>query len=405
MSGLSGVENVTNGISLRVNGNDVVLRSEARTHLADALREDLDLTGTHLGCEHGICGACTILVDGQPVRGCITLAGCCAGADVQTIEGLDDDKIAAELRAAFKAEHALQCGFCTPGMIMSARDLVLRLAEANETQIRAGMAGNLCRCTGYVGIVRAIQAVILDRRRRGIPPMNGKTTTGPSGAHVVETGVRSDGLESPSADINPRPTRFDPATFAFEPAFSFDQHVTISQPPREVFTLFADVERVAACIPNAFVDSIDEDGHVSGGARFSLGPINALFRGVAYVTHDAETLSGSIVGKGMDGRSNAQAKIDYRIGAGDMPGGCVAQLRIGYSIKGPLAQFSRPGLVQDLAGQIIDDFAHNVERTLAGNAGLRTTFEHRSAWSLAGLVMKSWIRSVLKALWSPRRKP
>ncbi|MDO9428598.1 MAG: (2Fe-2S)-binding protein, partial [Methylobacterium sp.] len=160
-------------LALTVNGRAVTLRAEPRMHLADVLREELDLTGTHLGCEHGICGACTVLLDGEPARACLTVSGACAGADVTTIEGLDDDPIAGELRAAFNREHALQCGYCTPGMLVAARDLVLRLPDADERRIRAGLSGNLCRCTGYVGIVRAVRGVIADRRARGIAPTTG----------------------------------------------------------------------------------------------------------------------------------------------------------------------------------------------------------------------------------------
>ncbi|TXM63833.1 (2Fe-2S)-binding protein, partial [Methylobacterium sp. WL69] len=160
-------------LALTVNGRAVTLRAEPRMHLADVLREELDLTGTHLGCEHGICGACTVLLDGEPARACLTVSGACAGAEVTTIEGLDDDPIAGELRAAFNREHALQCGYCTPGMLVAARDLVLRLPDADERRIRAGLSGNLCRCTGYVGIVRAVRGVIAERRARGIAPTTG----------------------------------------------------------------------------------------------------------------------------------------------------------------------------------------------------------------------------------------
>ncbi len=117
-------------IGLTVNAQPIRASVEPRTHLADFLRDNLDLTGTHLGCEHGVCGACTLLVDDMPARSCITYAVACDGARVTTIEGLDDDEITAELRAAFTREHALQCGYCTPGMLISARDLVLRLAGA-----------------------------------------------------------------------------------------------------------------------------------------------------------------------------------------------------------------------------------------------------------------------------------
>ncbi|MBV8849976.1 MAG: (2Fe-2S)-binding protein, partial [Methylobacteriaceae bacterium] len=150
-------------IALTVNGKAVTGSVEPRTHLADFIREKLDLTGTHLGCEHGVCGACTVLVDGVPARSCITYALACEGAEVTTIEGLDDDEIARELRAAFTREHALQCGYCTPGMLVTARDIVRRLPEADEGRIRLELAGNLCRCTGYNGIVSAIQRVLRER--------------------------------------------------------------------------------------------------------------------------------------------------------------------------------------------------------------------------------------------------
>ena len=129
---------------------------EPRTHLADFLRETLNLTGTHLGCEHGVCGACTVLVDGVPARSCITYAVACEGAEVSTIEGLDDDEITA--RAA-RGVHARACAamrLLHAGHAGSARDIVLRLPDADERDIRVAMTGNLCRCTGYVGIVRAI---------------------------------------------------------------------------------------------------------------------------------------------------------------------------------------------------------------------------------------------------------
>ena len=151
-------------IRLVVNGESLVREIEPRTQLADFVREHLGLTGTHLGCEHGVCGACTVEIDGSPARSCITYAVTCDGATVRTIEGFGDDRVMAELREAFSVEHALQCGYCTPGMLITARDIVLRLPEADEPTIRTELAGNLCRCTGYVGIVRAIARVLRDRK-------------------------------------------------------------------------------------------------------------------------------------------------------------------------------------------------------------------------------------------------
>ena len=176
-------------ITLTLNGESVVSSVDPRTHLADFLRETQGLTGTHLGCEHGICGACTLLLDGVPVRSCITYAVACDGATVTTIEGLDDDELTKELRQAFSREHALQCGYCTPGMLISARDLALRAESAQEREIRIAMSGNLCRCTGYVGIVRAIFSVIESRRTRGIAalPGAGRRTLGPAGSGNAKT--------------------------------------------------------------------------------------------------------------------------------------------------------------------------------------------------------------------------
>ena len=147
-------------VALRVNGVGVEADVEPRMSLADFLRRERGLTGTHLGCEHGVCGACTITIDGAPARSCIAFAVALDGRDVRTVEGFDDDPVMAKLRDAFHREHALQCGFCTSGMLITARDIVMRFGEADEAQIRAELAGNLCRCTGYMGIVNAIQRVM-----------------------------------------------------------------------------------------------------------------------------------------------------------------------------------------------------------------------------------------------------
>ena len=153
-------------ISLMVNGEPRHVLAEPREQLADLLRRELMLTGTHVGCEHGVCGACTIEIDGAPARSCIAHAGSCDGASIRTIEGFDDDAVMAALRDAFTREHALQCGYCTPGMMVVARDLIMRLPDADEARVREELAGNLCRCTGYRGIVRAVLSVLASRPPR-----------------------------------------------------------------------------------------------------------------------------------------------------------------------------------------------------------------------------------------------
>jgi carbon-monoxide dehydrogenase small subunit len=143
-------------IRLEINGAIVTDDVAPRTSLADYLRETRNLTGTHLGCEHGVCGACTILVDGEPVRSCLTLAAACDSRKVQTIEGFASDPAMAAVRSAFHRRHALQCGFCTPAMLITAWDLIRRGKAGSEAEIRQGLAGNICRCTGYTNIIAAI---------------------------------------------------------------------------------------------------------------------------------------------------------------------------------------------------------------------------------------------------------
>jgi aerobic-type carbon monoxide dehydrogenase small subunit (CoxS/CutS family) len=147
-------------ITLTVNGTAVRRRVEARQHLVDFLRDELGLTGSHTGCEHGVCGACTVRVDGEVVRGCLMLAVQADGCRVDTVEGLSDNKELFKLQKAFHEKNALQCGFCTPGMLMAAQDLVLQKRTFTREEIRQHISGNYCRCTGYQSIVDAIDEVI-----------------------------------------------------------------------------------------------------------------------------------------------------------------------------------------------------------------------------------------------------
>jgi carbon-monoxide dehydrogenase small subunit len=143
-------------LRVTINGAGVADEVAPRTSLADYLRERRNLTGTHLGCEHGVCGACTVLIDGEPARACLTLAVVCDGREIRTIEGFAGDRIMTALRDSFHRRHGLQCGFCTPAMLITAHDLIRRGRAGSEAEIRAGLAGNLCRCTGYTNIVAAI---------------------------------------------------------------------------------------------------------------------------------------------------------------------------------------------------------------------------------------------------------
>jgi carbon-monoxide dehydrogenase small subunit len=153
-------------ISLQVNGERVDAQVLPRLNLADFLREHLKLTGTHVGCEHGVCGACTVRVNGDIVRSCLILAAQTHGASIETIEGLSDSGEIADLQAAFRDRNALQCGFCTPGMLVAAQDLLKQEAEPDRERIREHLSGNYCRCTGYQAIVDAVEATARARRER-----------------------------------------------------------------------------------------------------------------------------------------------------------------------------------------------------------------------------------------------
>jgi aerobic carbon-monoxide dehydrogenase small subunit len=152
-------------ISLCVNGERVDTHVPPRLNLADFLREHLGLTGTHVGCEHGVCGACTVRVDGDIVRACLVLAVQVDARSVETIEGLSDSGEVADLQAAFRERNALQCGYCTPGMLITAQDLLLQQSAPSREQIRGHLSGNYCRCTGYQAIVDAVEATARLRNR------------------------------------------------------------------------------------------------------------------------------------------------------------------------------------------------------------------------------------------------
>ncbi len=156
----------TRAVKVTVNGIEYQAVAEPRLLLSDFLRHTLGLTGTHVGCEHGVCGACTIIVDGASMRACLMLAVQADGRAIETVEGLGTIGKLSPLQEAFREHHALQCGFCTPGMLMTATDLLRKYSLATDDEIRKGLSGNLCRCTGYENIVNAVRAVAAKRSSR-----------------------------------------------------------------------------------------------------------------------------------------------------------------------------------------------------------------------------------------------
>jgi carbon-monoxide dehydrogenase small subunit len=390
-------------ISLTINEKPVTAAVEPRTHLADFLREGRNLTGTHIGCEHGVCGACTVLIDGAPARSCITFAVACDGASITTIEGLDNDPVAAELRTAFSREHALQCGYCTPGMLISARDVALRLDAPSERDIRVAMSGNLCRCTGYVGIIRAIESVVAARSANGAKAIAGagRTALGPVGsghaAATQETGT--------SARRVARQTAAPPATAPreamgdFTPQASFEQSFVVAHPRDKVWAFFGDVPAVASCLPGASLTDTPSDGHVTGKMRVKVGPMAAEFHGQADITRDASTWSGTIIGSGRDTRSDSatRGRIAYRLSPADDPASTRVDVTVAYALTGAFAQFSRSGLIQDIANRMTQAFVQNLEARLSGRVAPAQAAELNAGtlfFSALAARVKAWFRSL-----------
>ena len=317
-----------NKISLEINGRRLQREVAPRTHLGDFLREDVRLTGTHLGCEHGVCGACTVLVDGQPVRSCITFAVACDGARVTTVEGYDEDPIMMRLRPAFTRHHALQCGFCTPGMLATARDIVLRLPDADEHRVRIELSGNLCRCTGYMGIVAAVMSVLKElqqdtppeiealrkavREGRAAVPAASKAesfrsfavedaadasaaanavigsaaaqTSGPrtsAAASVLSSSAASKSAASTAAGAgsgSDRPAKTAQGT-------QIEGHFDVPVAADRVWAFMIDLPAVAGCLPGATVTSMEGD-KVKGKVAVKFGPMSAAFNGAARLERD-----------------------------------------------------------------------------------------------------------------------
>jgi carbon-monoxide dehydrogenase small subunit len=369
-------------ISLNINGKQVMREVTPRTNLADFLREELLLTGTHIGCEHGICGACTVVVDGEIARSCITYAVSCDGAEVRTIEDFDDDALMEKLRKAFSKEHALQCGYCTPGMLVTARDLIRRGAASDEESVRVGMSGNLCRCTGYMGIVQAIMQVA--RNHRIEDTGDDKSTLGPAPGPDAPDSFKEGGAVTVKSDRTTKitatavhaPTLTDHAGAKVQTGkitqdgkfTTLTQTITVSHPREAVWRLMADIESVATCMPGVTLDDLERGGHITGSMLVKLGPISADLAGEANVTLIEDEWRGIIEGKGRDTRSASLAtgRVAYELTETENGDATQIAVSIAYSLAGPLAQFSRGALVRDLVSRLAGAFAQNLEARLSG---------------------------------------
>jgi aerobic carbon-monoxide dehydrogenase small subunit len=391
-------------VALTVNGIPVSETVEPRTHLADLLRDKLCLTGTHLRCEQGACGSCTLLIDGQPARSCITYAVMCQGADITTIEGLESDPVITALRQAFAAEHGLQCGFCTPAMLITARDIVTRLPDADERRIRLELSGNLCRCTGYVGIVRAICRVLEERKGGRLAPAGAgeRRRLGPVGSQHAEGFVSTPSAPIAAVDrAGVRPT-FGDADLGLsgrKPNIEIRQSFVIPRPPQEVWRFLADVERVVPCMPGAMLTGSRGD-RWQGQIAIRLGPIAAAFNGEARIIRDDATQRGVILGAGRDrlSASRANAELEYALTAEPSGAATRVDITVRALLLGPLAQFGRSAIVNDLAARLTDMFARRLERRLAGLPDAPDDAAPIAAGRLLGGVIVARMRNALARL-------
>jgi len=389
---------LTRALSLTVNGETINRQVEPRTHLADFLRGECRLTGTHLGCEHGVCGACTVLLNGVPARSCITYAIGCEQAGVQTVEGFDGDPLMARLRAAFSAEHALQCGFCTPGMLITAYDICRRLPEADEARIRLELSGNLCRCTGYVGIVNAIKRVLAESDATVTP--TGTVAEAPPPAAPIPSFVPISASSAPAATAAMATAE---GSQALEPGWTrIADGFVIDRDAAALWHLFDDVPRLAACMPGAVLDGFDGTT-LTGRMQVRLGPISASFHGEARLERDAERHVGVLSGAGADqrGGSRAKGRVTYRLVPADTATQATrVELTLDFQLQGLLAQFSRSGLVKDFVGRLVGDFAENLRASVAGKGAPPTSDKRRSV--SIGALLWAVLRNRIGALFGGR---
>ena len=352
-------------IAVELNGRKLEREVAPRMHLGDFVRDEGRLTGTHLGCEHGVCGACTVLVDDKPVRSCIAFAVACDGRKVTTVEGYDADPVMALLRAAFSRHHALQCGFCTPGMLATARDIVLRFPQADEAKIRLELSGNLCRCTGYMGIVAAVGDVLGQCRgdaHPGIAAMRevmriaGGAAPAARPPFVTFEPVDTGTAASASAERTPEA----PAQNASANGTRIQGHFTVPFAPADVWRFMADLPAVAGCLPGAELTEHTGD-RVKGRVAIKFGPMSASFNGAARLDRDEGARSAVLKGAGQDtlSQSRANGEVAYKL-VELSPSSTRGDVDLLYALQGPLAQFSRSGLVKDFVGRLIQEFGKNV---------------------------------------------
>jgi aerobic carbon-monoxide dehydrogenase small subunit len=383
-------------IAMTVNGTAVTVCVPPRVHLADVLREQLGLTGTHLGCEHGVCGMCTVLVDGEAARACLLFAVQCEGADIVTVEGLGSPEEQHPLQEAFSAHHGLQCGFCTPGMLMSSYDLLAdgpRGAAIDPDELAVEMSGVLCRCTGYRGILAAVTDVAA-QYPDGVPaPRNcgRRTLVGRGGGQPA---APADGGAAEAPPPAPAEVRMPSGA----PSATVEVRSELGVPVDKVWEVLDDFHRLAACLPGAELVDVLADDRYRGRARVSLGPVKLAFDGLAQVIERVPAAHRMrVLAQGADtGGSTTQA--DIRLAVEPVAGGStVLRADAALYLSGRIAQFGR-ALAGDVSKRLFEQFAVAVEENARTGRAPAVPAKPPGALALLARTVAGRLRSAMRRL-------
>ena len=431
--------------SLTVNGDAVVLRLPARVTLADALRDHLGLTGTHLGCEHGICGMCTVLVEGLAARSCLLFACQLSGAEIVTVEGLGRPGAPHPLQQAFGDQHALQCGFCTPAFLLSAYDLLSRRPDVTRDELPEELSGVLCRCTGYRNILTAVGQVADAYRDGGLPgpgncataalssrpprsaagtvraagsaaaagagtaagasaqvapghptdsadrvPASGDAASGDGASGAGASGHRAPGDGSAGAGDEPR-IQLPQGP----PTFTTTVTSTLAVPPDDVWRILGDVHLVARCLPGAELTGEVGADRYRGRARVGVGPVRLSFTGLAEVTErDEQRRVLRVLAQGKDA-GGGQTQADIQVTAEPSGDGCRLVAEATVYLTGRIAQFGR-ALAGDVSRRLFEQFAAAVEQAAVSGAAPQASPAPPGALRLLASAVTGRLRTLLR---------
>jgi carbon-monoxide dehydrogenase small subunit len=391
-------------IGLTINGTSVTLDVDPRHTLADTLRTRAGLTGVHLGCEHGVCGMCTVLIDGKAMRSCLIFTAQLDGAEITTIEALGKPDDLHPLQQAFHTHHALQCGFCTPAFLLSTYELLRDNPGLDGVDLPAELSGVLCRCTGYQGILDAVRDTA-SRYPHGVPPPG---NVGENRALAVRLGQASGpavpaAAAAATADAGttgdpapPSPGEVEVPTG--EPSATVDVTTGLAVTADAVWALLTDIPRTARCIPGAELDQQVSDDTYTGHIQIAAGPLRFRFAGTVRVIdtdHQDRTLHLAATGKDTGGST---ARADLHLHVEPTATGSTIRANAKLFLAGRIARFGR-SLAGDISRGLFEQFGDNVQATLTGGETASTTSTEPQPLRIGPL-----LRSTLATLLDRARK-